>query len=113
MAEDFERFTEEWEINMGKEKYVVNERQHALLEQAVLDGQRGMVVFDGLAISIPHIQSMYRLSRKIKPEYQLSEPEIVEREPTEAEKKRHAEFMKKLRADMVAKGILKYSPNPA
>lgn len=48
-----------WEVVVGKEKFVLNEKQIAILKRADQDGMRGMVWFDKFAISIPHIQSIH------------------------------------------------------
>ncbi len=61
-------FEESWEVNIGKEKYILNEKQIEILKKADLEGHRGLVWFDKFAISIPHIQSVYRISRKVKSE---------------------------------------------
>ena len=59
-------FEEEWAVQIGKEQFVLNERQIKLLKEADLSGQRGIVWFDKFAISIPHIQSVLLVSRRIK-----------------------------------------------
>jgi len=59
-------FEEEWGVQVGKEAYTLNEKQIKLLKEADLSGQRGIVWFDRLAISIPHIQSVWLISRRIK-----------------------------------------------
>lgn len=61
-------YEERWEVRAGKEVYVLNERQIALLKKLDEQGHRGIVWFDGIAISIPHIQSAYRVYRGPKKE---------------------------------------------
>lgn len=58
-------FEEEWEVDCG-EKFVLNEEQVKVLKDASIGGNRGLVWFDGFAISIPHIRSVYRVGRKPK-----------------------------------------------
>lgn len=43
-----------------REKFVLNERQVAVLKEATTKGQRGLIWFGTFAISIPHISSIYR-----------------------------------------------------
>lgn len=59
-------FEEEWGVQVGKELFVLNERQVKLLKEADLSGQRGIIWFEKFAISIPHIQSIWLISRRIK-----------------------------------------------
>ena len=46
---------EEWEVNVGSEKFVLTPKQVEILREASKAGNRGLVFFDDFAISIPHI----------------------------------------------------------
>lgn len=59
-------FEEEWGVQVGRELFVLNERQIKLLKQANISNQRGIIWFDKFAISIPHIQTIWRISRRPK-----------------------------------------------
>ena len=51
---------EKWEVVVSKDRYSLSGKQVNLLKQATIAGQRGLMWFDGFAISIPHIQSIKR-----------------------------------------------------
>ena len=101
MPEEFEKYEESWEVHMSNQKapYVINEKEHVVLEQAILDGQRGMVVFSKFSLAVPFIVSMYRRSRTLRPEFQLKAPEEHEPTPAELERTRQkiAEIREKLK----------------
>lgn len=59
-------FEEEWGVQIGKELFVLNGKQIKLLKEADISGQRGIIWFDNFAISIPHIQSIWLINRRIK-----------------------------------------------
>lgn len=52
--------TEVWTVSTGKAKYTLNGSQAQLIKTASLSGQRGLIFFDGFAISLAHIVSMER-----------------------------------------------------
>lgn len=52
--------TEVWTVNTGKREYTLNGTQAQIIKTASLSGQRGLIFFDGFAISLPHIVSMER-----------------------------------------------------
>lgn len=62
------KFSELWVVEVGKKEYKLNEKQIALLKEADLAGQRGIVWFKDFAISIPHIQSIYLVERYLPEE---------------------------------------------
>ena len=49
---------EEWEVSMGKQNFTLNRKQVDLLKAATTSGKSGLIWFDDLAISIPHINSI-------------------------------------------------------
>ncbi len=92
-------FEEEWGVQVGKELFVLNERQIKLLKEADLSGQRGIIWFDKYAISIPHIQSILLLSRRIKNQLTAgSKPEepVMTDEERERVRKKIQEIREKL-----------------
>ena len=67
-----EKFDEEWKvvINTGGE-YVLSKMQARILQQAVATGNRGVIMFNSFAISIPYIAEFYRVRRFLKGAKQL------------------------------------------
>lgn len=63
-----QEFKETWIVKVGKKDYELNEKQIVILKEADLQGQRGIVWFDGFAISIPHIESIYLVERYLPQE---------------------------------------------
>ena len=59
-------YKEEWVVVAGREKFHLDEKQIEILRKADLAGNRGIVWFEKFAISIPHIESIYRVSRRTK-----------------------------------------------
>jgi len=47
-----------WAVDVGRETFVLTDKQKEVLKQATKAGNRGIVWFDEFAISIPHIQSI-------------------------------------------------------
>jgi hypothetical protein len=66
-------YEEEWGVQVGKEVFSLNGKQIKLLREADLAGQRGIVWFERFAISIPHIQSIWLISRHIKNQLEAGE----------------------------------------
>lgn len=67
-------FKEEWVVKIDREAVILNEEEVALLKEAILRGERGILWFADKAISIPHIQLIYQASRK--PKLRLEEGEF-------------------------------------
>lgn len=53
---------EKWEVTTGKDTFTITGLQAQKLREATTSGLRGIVWFDGFAISIPHIISVKRTS---------------------------------------------------
>lgn len=51
---------EVWAVNTGRESFSLSGKQAFLLKQATTAGKRGLVWFDGFAISIAHIVNVKR-----------------------------------------------------
>jgi len=51
---------EVWQVSTGKDKFILNGSQAQLVKNASIAGQRGLIFFDGFAISLAHIVSMNR-----------------------------------------------------
>lgn len=89
-------YKETWAVIVGKEKFVLDEKQIQVLKKADLSGHRGVLWFDDFAISLPHVTAIYRLSRQLR--NQLEAPEKQTRELTEEERKKNLEKLDEIRA---------------
>jgi len=98
-------YSEQWGVVAGKEVFTLDENQIQVLKQADLNGHRGIVWFSKFAISIPHIQAIYLISRQIKTQLAPGSNAYREQTPEEREKARKA--LNKARKELVKKGILK------
>jgi len=69
---DDEKYDEEWKcvINTGGE-YILSKIQARILQQAIAIGNRGVIMFNSFAISIPYIAEFYRVRRFLKGAKQL------------------------------------------
>jgi hypothetical protein len=52
---------EVWQVSIGKETFTLTGKQAQLIKDASIAGSRGLVFFDGFAISVPHISFMTRI----------------------------------------------------
>lgn len=52
---------EVWQISVGKEVFKINGKQAQVLKDASIAGQRGLIFFDGFAVSIAHISFIERI----------------------------------------------------
>jgi hypothetical protein len=77
---------ETWEVYMSnqKEPYILNEKEYAVLQDAISRGIKGMVQFDKFMLNTSFIVSAYR-KRKERSYIALPEPEYV---PMDTEKVR-------------------------
>lgn len=75
MQETF-KYDEEWEvwITNVKTPFILNEKEFAVLSEAMMAGSRGIIQFKDKSIAIPYVVATYRKSRKLKPEFQLQAP---------------------------------------
>lgn len=64
---------EVWVVTTGKDSFEMTGKQAQALREATTAGQRGLVWFDGFAVSIAHIISMKRTKRGEKSVAQLAE----------------------------------------
>ena len=96
-------YEEEWGVQVGREVFTLNEKQIKLLRETDFAGQRGIVWFDKFAVSIPHIQSVWLISRCIK--NQLPEGGKPE-EPaiTDEERERVKKNIEEKKEKMIEKG---------
>lgn len=71
---DDDKYDEEWKVvlNTGGE-YVLSKNQAKILQQAISTGNRGIIMFQTFAISIPYIAEFYRVKRFLRGEKQLPE----------------------------------------
>lgn len=60
------KYEEEWRVVVNKDIFTLNGNQIEILKRATKENARGIVWFEKFAISIPHIQSIYRISKRIK-----------------------------------------------
>lgn len=68
-----DKFEEDWlvKINTGGE-YHLSKIQAQILQQAIAQGERGVVMFKTFAISIPYIAEFYMVKRFLKDALKLS-----------------------------------------
>lgn len=73
-------YEELWEviINTGG-KYELSKNQATFLQQAISEGNRGIVLFKTFSISIPYVSEFYRVKRFLKSEYSL--PDRAKEDP--------------------------------
>ena len=57
-----QKFKEEWVVRIGKEVFILSGDQMIALREAMKKGER-WVNFDKFILSVPHIESIYLLSR--------------------------------------------------
>ena len=55
---------ETWRATVGKESFDLTSEQVEVIKKATKEGNRGIVWFDKLGISIPHIQSITRIRKE-------------------------------------------------
>lgn len=89
-----QEYEEVWLVNLGKEKYQVNEKQIKVLKRAMEEGHRGVIWFDSFAISVPHIQSISLISKTIKNKIETNFDFEVSEEEREKVRKAMTEFRK-------------------
>jgi len=58
-------YHEQWGVRAGRELYILNEKQIKILKEASVKGERGIIWFEKFAISIPHIEGIYLINRRI------------------------------------------------
>jgi hypothetical protein len=89
---------EKWAVCVGKETFILNEKQVKVLREATKAGSRGIVWFDDFGISIPHIQSVYVVERIFN--NQLSAPKEVNNELTEEQRKKAREKIREIKKNL-------------
>ena len=69
---DESKYEEEWLVVMNtKAEYTLSKIQAQVLKQAIATGERGIVMFQTFAISIPYIAEFYQVRRFLKGAFQL------------------------------------------
>jgi hypothetical protein len=67
------KYDEEWRVVMNTGgNYTLGKIQARILQQAIATGNRGVVMFNSFAISIPYIAEFYMVKRFLKGSKQLS-----------------------------------------
>ena len=103
LPDDF-MYEEIWEVFVGncREPFVLNEKEYAILSDAILRGLRGAIQFKDKLISIPYVQSANRTSKRLKPQYRIASPVYSElsEEQRERNRKKIAEIKKELGAKL-------------
>lgn len=69
--------SDKWVIEVGKKKYEASTEMIELIKKADQQGHRGMIWFKNFSISIPHIQSIYKLDKPPK-SFREEHPEMLE-----------------------------------
>jgi predicted DNA binding protein len=88
-------YSEKWAVCVGKETFLLNEKQIKVLKEATKAGNRGIIWFDDFGISIPHIQSIYVIKRTFN--NQLSSSNEFNNELTEEQRKEIRKRIKEIR----------------
>ena len=85
-----DKYEEEWLVVINtKGEYTLSKVQARILQQAIAQGNRGIVMFTTFSISIPYIAEFYRTRRYLKgitalperatePEYKPIDPKVFE-----------------------------------
>ena len=69
-----QKYEEIWRVIMStKGEYTLSKIQARILQQAIASGNRGIVMFQTFAISIPYVSEFYREKRFLKGALQLPE----------------------------------------
>jgi hypothetical protein len=97
-------YSEQWGVVAGKEVFTLDEKQIQVLKQADMSGHRGIVWFSKFAISIPHIQAIYLISRQVK--NQLTAGNTC-RKQTPEERKASLKALNKAKRELIKKGVLR------
>lgn len=97
-------YDEQWGVVAGKEVFTLDEKQIQILKQADTSGHRGIVWFSKFAISIPHIQAIYLISRQIK--NQLAAGNAY-RDQTPEERAKARKAANKARQELIKRGLVK------
>lgn len=67
MPEEYDKYDEEWRVVMNtKGDYTLGKMQAKLLQEEISRGNRGIIMFNTFAISIPYIVEFYRVRRFMK-----------------------------------------------
>lgn len=74
---DKDGYVEEWVVVIKKTKYFLNPYQTFLLRQEIANGNRGIIMFNKFAISIPYIEEFYMV-KKYKPDQKMIENKTEE-----------------------------------
>lgn len=92
-------YEERWTVVVGKESFILDGEQVRNLKNATIAGKRGIVWFEGFAISIPHIQAIYRMSKRIKNQIEAPE-ESKSARMTPEERERAKKKIGEMRRDL-------------
>lgn len=91
-------YEEEWIVVLNtKGQYTLSKNQARIVQQAIAQGERGMIMFESFAVSIPYIAEFYRTKRYLKNTKQLPE-RAQEKEYTPISPEKMAEIRKKVYA---------------
>lgn len=95
---------EEWIVVVNRNTYHLNEKQAKLLNDAIANGNRGIVQFKDFVISVPYIQELYLNRRWRDEKYQIEAPEEVE--VSEEQRLKNLKRLEEMKKKLKRKGIL-------
>ena len=64
---------DKWDVQVGNEHFILNGIEAQVLKDATIKGNRGLVWFRDMAISIPHISSVVKIKSVDTFNYQLQQ----------------------------------------
>ena len=80
------KFKEEWSVRVGKECFVLNEKEMPVLREAMKRGER-WVSFERVILSVPHIECIYLSKKQIADQIENGSEDYTEHDRTIAKEK--------------------------
>lgn len=99
--------SERWAIRVDKKVFYINGNQKENIKQLMENGSRAIIWFNDFAISIPHIQYIYRDFDEERSGFSRSGGNAETISMTLAERKKSLLALEKARGDLTKRGIIK------
>ena|SRR3990167_1861932 len=77
LTHEISKYNEEWEVFIAGKSFVLDEKEHAVLEDAVMKGFKGTIQFKDKLLNLTYFQSANLISRVLKPEFQIGAGETA------------------------------------